>query len=133
MNTAHTLTESYQQSVYHTAHAILNRLIQQVQNQMPTYVISMEAAALGNDIFLDNLTTEVVVEVPGFRSTDPDIPIANNCKIVELHWWIPGVSQDHKEDGDSCELGNAIPTARRQQQPATERERFCLGTRGVMG
>jgi hypothetical protein len=46
---------------------------------MPAMVISVEAARVGNAILLYFLTSEVALEEPEIRSTDPNIPIDNNC------------------------------------------------------
>jgi len=63
---------------------------------MPTKVISTEAARVDNAILLDYLTSKVALEEPVFRSTDPNIPIDNNCTDDALHFGMPGGSEDFK-------------------------------------
>jgi len=43
-------------------------------------VISVEAARVDNAILVDYLASEVGLEEPQIGSTDPNIPIGNNCK-----------------------------------------------------
>jgi hypothetical protein len=54
----------------------------------------MEAACVNNAIFLDYLTSEVVLEESEIRSTDPNIPIDNNCTDDKLHFGRPGGCED---------------------------------------
>jgi hypothetical protein len=61
-------------------------------------------------------------------STDPNIPIANNCTDAELHFRIPGGSSDFEDEGDESNDRIAIPTARWPQRPATYFNRVELGT-----
>jgi hypothetical protein len=75
---------------------------------MPAVVISVEAARVDNVILLDYLTSEVALEEPEIGSTDPNIPIDNNCMDDELHFGIPGSSGDIENQGDGSD---AIPTA----------------------
>jgi len=79
MNPWNTLPESYQQRVYNNILATVMCQIQQAENPTPTAVISVEAARVDNAILLDYLTSEVALEEPEIRSTDPNIPINNNC------------------------------------------------------
>jgi len=97
---------------------------------MPAVVISVEAAHVDNGILLDYLTSKVALEEPEIRSTDPNIPIDNNFTDDELHFGMPGGSGDFEDEHDKSD---AIPTASRQQQAATELERFDLGTSNVDG
>jgi len=94
MNTWNTLPESYQQRVYKNTFATVNRQIQQAENPTPAVVISVEAARVDNAILLAYLTSEVTLEEPEIRSTDPNIPIDNNCTDDQLHFGMPGGSGD---------------------------------------
>jgi hypothetical protein len=130
MNTWNTLPGSYQQRVYNNTLATVKRQIQQVENPTPAVVISMEAARVDNAILLDYLTSEVALEEPEIRSTDPNIPIHNNSTDEELHFGMPGGSGDFEDEGDESD---AIPTASRRRWAATELEMFDLGTSDVNG
>jgi len=90
MNTWNTLLESYQQRVYKNTLATVKYQIQPAENPMPALVISLEAAHVDNAILLDYLTSEVALEKPEIRCTDPNIPIDNNCMDDELHFGMPG-------------------------------------------
>jgi hypothetical protein len=91
-------------------------------------VISMEAACVDNSILLDCLTSKVAVEKPEIRSTDPNIPIDNNCTGDELHFGMAGGSRKYVDEGDKSDERRAIPTANQRQWAATELKRFDLGT-----
>jgi len=78
---------------------------------MPAVVIRTEAARVDNAILVDYLTSEVAVEEPEIGSTDPNIPIDNNCMNNELHFGMPGGSGDFEDEGDESD---ANPTASRQ-------------------
>jgi hypothetical protein len=112
LNTWNTLPESYQQRVYNNTLATVKRQIQQAEILMPTVVISVEAARVDNAILLDYLTSEVALEEPEIRSTDPTIPIDNNCTDDELHFGMPGGSRDFEDEGDESD---AIPNASRRR------------------
>jgi hypothetical protein len=133
MNTWNTLPESYQQRVYNNTLATVKRQIQQAENPTPAVVISVEAARVDNAILLDYLASEVALEKPEIGSTDPNIPIDNNCKDDELHFGMPGGSGDFEDEGDESDERDAIPTASRRRRPATELERCDLGTSDVDG
>jgi hypothetical protein len=133
MNPCTTLPESYQQRVYNNTLATVKRQIQQAENPTPAVVISVEAARVDNAILLDYLTSEVALEEPEIGSTDPNIPIDNNCTDDELHFGMPGGSGDFEDEGDESDDRDAIPTASRRRRPATELERFDLGTSDVDG
>jgi len=133
MNTWNTVPESYQQRVYKNTLATVKSQIQQAENPMPAVVISTEAAHVDNAILLDHLTSEVVLEDPQIWSTDPSIPIDNNCMDDELHFGMPGASKEYEDEGNKVDDSNAIPTASRRQRAATELERFDLGTGDVDG
>jgi len=94
MITWYTLLESYQQRVYKNTLATVKRQIQQAENPTPAVVISVEAAHVANAILLHYLTSEVALEEPEIRSTDPNIPIANNCTDDEMQLGMPGGSGD---------------------------------------
>ena len=129
MNTWNTLPESHQQSVYNNTLATVKRQMQQAENPTPAVVISVEAARVDNAILLDYLTSEVALEEPEIGSTDPNIPIDNNCMDDELHCGMPWGSGDFEDEGDESD---AIPTASRRRL-ATKLERFYLGTSDVEG
>jgi len=133
MNTWNTLPESYQQRVLTNTHATVKRQIQQAENPMPAEVISTESVHVDNPIHLDYLTSEVALEEPEIGSTDPNIPIDNNCMDDELHFRMPGSSNDYDDEGDEIDESDAIPTASWQRRAAFELERFQLGTSDVDG
>jgi len=91
----------------------------------------MEAARVDNVILLDYFASEVALEEPEIWSTNPNIPIDNNCTDDELHFGLPGGSGDYDDEGDEWDNRDAIPTASRQRRPATELESFDLGTSNV--
>jgi len=70
----------------------------------------------------------VALEEPEIGSTDPNIPIDNNCTDDELHFGMPGGSEDFEDEVDESD---GIPTASQPVQAATELERFDLGTSDV--
>jgi len=100
---------------------------------MPAVVINVEAARVANAIRLDYLTSEVALEQPEIGSTDPNIPIDNNCMDDELHFGMPGGSGDYEDEGNESNVHDAIPTTSRRRWPATKLERFDLGTSDVNG
>jgi hypothetical protein len=73
--------------------------IQQAENPTPAMVISTEAARVDNAILLDCLTSEVALEEPEIGSTDPNIPIDNNCTHDEVHSRMPGGCEDYDDEG----------------------------------
>jgi hypothetical protein len=97
--------------VYNNTHATVKRQIQQVVNQTPAMVISVEAAHVDNAILLDYLTSEVALDEPEIGSTDPNIPIDNNCMDDEPQFGMPGGSGDFEDEGDESD---AVPTASRR-------------------
>jgi len=133
MNTWNTLPESYQQRVYNNTLATVKGQIQQAENPTPSVVISVEAARLDNAILLDDCASEVALEEPEIGSTDPNIPIDNNCTDDKLHFEMPGGSGEYEDEGDESDDRDAIPTASRRRRPTTELERFDLGTSDVDG
>jgi len=133
MNIRNTLPESYQQMVFNNTLATVKRQIQQAENPIPAVVISVEAACVDNAILLDYLTSEVALEEPGIGSTDPNIPIDNNCTDDKLHFGMPGGSGDYEDEGDEREVPDAIPTTSRRPRPVTELEKSDLGTSDVDG
>jgi hypothetical protein len=130
MNTWNTLLHGYQQRMYNNTLATVKRQIQQVENPTPAMVISTEAAHVDNAIFLDFVTSEVAIEEPEIGSTDQNILIDNNCTDDELHIGMAGGSRDFE---DEVNKSDAIPTASRQRQDATDLGRFDLGTSDVDG
>jgi len=70
----------------------------------------MKAARVDNVSLLEYLTSEVVLEKPEIGSTDPNIPIDNNCMDDKLHSWMPGGSGDYHDKGDKSDECDAIPT-----------------------
>jgi hypothetical protein len=128
MNTWNTLPESYQQKVYTNTLATVKRQIQQAENPTPAMVISMEAACVDNAILLEYFASKVGLEEPEIGSTDPTIPIDNNCTDDKLHLWMPGGTGDNEDEGDESDNRDPIPTASRRRRPTTELERFDLGT-----
>jgi hypothetical protein len=128
MNTWNTLPESYQQRVYNNTLATVKHQIEQAENPTSGMVSSIEAARVDNAILLEYLASEVALEEPEIGRTDPNILIDNNCTIAELHFGMAGGIGDYEDEGDSSDDRDAIPTASRQQRPATELERFYLGT-----
>jgi hypothetical protein len=63
------------------------------------------------------LTSEVTLEKSEIRSTDPNIPIDNNCTDDELHFGMPGCCEDYDDESDIIEESNAIPTASHDARP----------------
>jgi len=133
MNTCSTLPESYQQRMYEISLATIKHQIQQAENSQPALVNSMGEWHVGSDIILDYLTYEVVLEKPVIRSTDPEIPIPNNCTDVELHFGRPWRRKEYKDEGDEINGSHAIPTTSRLRWATIELERFVLGTSEVDG
>jgi len=77
---------------------------------MPAEVISKEAARIDNGILLDYLTSAVALKEPEIGSTEPNIPIDNNCMDDELHFGIPGGREDYDNEGDEIDTSYTIPT-----------------------
>ena len=117
--------------MYKTTLATVKRQIQQPDNPTPAVVICVEAARLDSTILLDYLTSEMALEEPEIRSTNPNNPIDNNCTDDELHFRMPGDSGDYVVEGDESDERDTIPTASQLQQVATELERLDLKTSGV--
>ena len=74
-------------------------------------VISVEAVRVENAILLDYVASAMSLEEPEIGSTDPNIPIDNNCLDVKLHFGMPGGSGDYIDKGDESDHRDAIPTA----------------------
>ena len=49
----------------------------------------------------------------------------------ERHFGMPGDSGDQEDEGDESDVQEAIPTTSQRRQPATELERFDLGTNDI--
>jgi len=86
---------------------------------------------LTDAILLDYLTSEVALEEPEIWRTDPNILIDINCMDGEVHFGMPGGSWDDEDEGDESDVCDAILTPSQRRQPATELERFDLGTSDV--
>jgi hypothetical protein len=128
MTTWNSLPVSSKQTVYSNSLATFMRHIQQMDNPKPAVVISMEAERVHNPILLENVTSKVSHEKPEIGSTDPNIPIDNNCTDDEHDFVMSTGSGDYEKAGDESEMSDTIPTASRPGQPSTELERFVLGT-----
>jgi len=128
INTWNILPESYQQRVYNNTLATVKHQIQLAENPTPAMVISVETARVDNAILLDYLTSEVGLEEPEIGSTDPNIPIYNNCTDDELHFGMAGGSWEYEDEGDESDVRDAIPTASRRRPPVTELKMLDLGT-----
>jgi hypothetical protein len=116
--------------VYNNTLATVKRQIQQVVNPTPVMVISVDAARVDNAIVLDYLTSEVALDEPEIGSTDPNIPIDNNCMDDEPQFGIPWASGDFEDEGDERD---AVPTASRRWRAATELKKFDMGISDVDG
>jgi hypothetical protein len=75
----------------------------------------------------DYLASEVALEEPKIRSTDPNILIDNDCKDDELHFGMPAGSGDFEDEGNESNDRDAIPTASRGRRLATQLMIFDLG------
>jgi len=95
--------------VYKNTLATVKRQIQQAENPTPAAVINTEAARVSNAILLDYLTSEVALKEPEIGSTDPNIPIDNNCTDDELHFGMRGGCEDYDDEGD--EINDFPPPA----------------------
>jgi len=133
MNSCNTLPDSYKQRVHKNTPATVKRQIQQAENPKPAKVISMEAVRVDNANLLDYLTSEVALEEPEIGSSDPNIPIDNNCTDDKLHFGMPGGSGDYEDEREEWNERDGIPTASQQRRPATEVERSDMGTGDVAG
>jgi hypothetical protein len=133
MNPWNTLLESYQQRVCNNTLATVKFPIYQVGNPTPAVVISGKAARVDNAILLDYLASEVALEEPEIGSPHPNILIDNNCTDDKLHFGMPGGREEYEDERDDSDVQDAIPTASRRRLPATELERFDLGTSDVDG
>jgi len=131
MNTWNTLLESFQQRVYKNTLATVKHQIQQGENPMHAMVISVEAVRVDNAIFLEYLTSEVALEEPGIESTDPNIPIDNNCMDDKLNLGMLWGSGHYEDEDDKCNKCDGIPTTGWQRRPTTELESLDLGTSDV--
>jgi len=133
MITCDTLLASYQQRVCINTHATVRHQMQHAENPTPAVIICMEATRVDNAIHPDYLTSEMALEKPEIRSTDPTIPIHNNCTDDELHFSIPGGCEEYDDDGDEINVSDSIATASRRRWAATELDRFDQGTSDVDG
>jgi hypothetical protein len=104
-----------------------------VENPTHATVISIEAVPVDNGMLLVYLTSEVTLEEPEIGSTDPNIPIDNNCMDDELHFGMTGGCENYDDEGDEIDESDVMPTACRRRRAATELERFDLRTSDVDG
>jgi hypothetical protein len=133
MDTWNTLPESYQQRVYNNTLATAKHQNQVAEKPTPAVVISTEAASVDNAILLDYFTSEVALEEPEIRSTDPNIQMDKNCTNDELHFRMPVGSGDYEDQPDESDEHDANLTASQGRRPATEFQRLDLGTSAVDG
>jgi hypothetical protein len=77
---------------------------------MPAVVITVEAACVDYAILRYHFASDVALKEPEIRSTDPNIPIDNNCTDDELHLGMPEGSGDYEDQGDESDDRDAIPT-----------------------
>jgi len=96
-------------------------------------VISMDAAHVDNAMHLDYLTSQVALEEPEIGSTDPNIPIDNNCTDDKLYLGMAGGSKEYEDERDQSDECTAILCASLGWWASTELNRFHLGTRDVDG
>jgi len=73
----------------------------------------------------------VALNEPDSGSTYLNILIDNHYTDNELHFGMPGGSDDYEADGDGREEADPIHTVSRQRWPATELERFFQETSDV--
>jgi len=111
MSSWNTLPESYQQRRYKNTLATFRRRIQQAENPTPAVVIIVDAPRVDNAILLDHLTSEVVLEEPEIRCTEPNISRHSNSTDDEQHFRMPNGNGDYTDEGDENDEHNAIPTA----------------------
>ena len=113
--------------------ATVSHQMQQAENPTPAVVICTEATRVDNAIHPDYLTSEMALEKPEIRTTDPTIRIHNNCTDDELHFGIPGGCEEYDDVGDEINVIDAIATASQRRWASTELERFDMGTSDVDG
>jgi hypothetical protein len=100
---------------------------------MLAVVISVEAAGIHNAILLEHLSSEVALEEPEIRRSDPMIPKDCNCMDDDQHFGMPGGSRDYDDKGDESNQRDVILTTNWQQRAATDLQRFVRGTSDVDG
>ena len=105
--------------MYKNTLATIKRQIKQAEYPMAAAGITTEAALVDNAILLDYLTSEVGLEEPEIGSTDPNIPIDNNCTDDEQHFGMPGGCEGYDDEGEELDESDAIPTASRRRRAAT--------------
>jgi hypothetical protein len=113
MNTWNTLPESYLQRVYKNTLATVKHQIQQAENQTPAAVISTETVRVDNAILRDYFSSQLVLEEHEIGSTDPNIPIDNQCTKDELHFGMPECCEEYDDEGDEIDKSDAIPSTSR--------------------
>jgi len=92
MNTWNTLPESYELRLYNNTLATVRSQIQQAENPTAAMLISLEVVPVDNASLVDNLTCEVALEESEIDSSDPNIPMDNNCTDDELPFGMPAGS-----------------------------------------
>jgi len=88
----------------------------------------VEAAHIDNAVLLDYLSSEVALDDPEIRITEPIVLIHNNCPNDNLHFGMPRDSKDFQDAGNESDKRKASATASRQQQLRTVVEWFNLET-----
>ena len=96
--------------MYRNTLATVKHRIQEAENPKPADVLRTEIVSVNNGILLDCLTSEVALEKPRIRCTEPDIPMDNNRPDDELHFRMPGGSEDYDDVGDEIDKSDVIPT-----------------------
>jgi hypothetical protein len=131
MNTWNTLPESYQPRVYSKVLTTVKQQIDEAENPAPAVVISVESARVDNTILLDYWASDVSLEEPEIGSTEQNLLTDNNYTVDEPHCGMPGAGRQYEDEGDERVMRDAIPTASRRRQPATELESFDMETSDV--
>ena len=117
--------------MYKNTLATVKCQIQQEENPTPVMVISTKTACFDNALLLDYVTCKVALVEPEIKSTEPNILIVNKCTKDELDVLLPGGSRDYEVKGNESDEHNAIPTAIRRSQAATDLKGLDLGTSNV--
>ena len=99
INTLNKLPESYQQLVYKNPLATVKCKIQHEEDATPPEVMMMEAAHVAKPICLAYMTSNVALEEPEIRGTDPSIPRDDYFMDDELHLGMPGGCEEYADEG----------------------------------
>jgi hypothetical protein len=100
--------------VYSNTLTTVEGQIQKAEKPTPAMLISVEAARVDNDILPDYLASKVALEEPEIGSTDPNIPIDNNCTDDELNVGMPWGNWDYEDERDESDNLDAIATPSRR-------------------